>query len=96
MTGENTEENGMKEKEAREIGARNALTAIDSFGEFGDYPRWEDAYFAYQENFSDTVEARGGTKNSILVAAEEYDLQWEKAGFNPSRAYDIYSPGGEE
>jgi len=76
--------------QARAIGASNAWTALDSFHEGGDYPGWEAAYWAYQENFVDTVEGYGGKETHIRAASDEYDHEWEKAGYDPRRAWDIY------
>lgn len=87
----------MTKKEAREIGASNAWTALDSFGENGDYPRWHDAYWAFSENIEDTIEGRGGAKRHHRDAGEEYDRQWAKAGFDLWASPDVYGfPFGDE
>jgi len=80
----------MTKKEAEEIGAANANFALDSFGEESDYPRWEDAYWAFSENLEDTIDSAGGKKKHIVWGFEEYNDQWERAGFNPNRAADIF------
>jgi len=90
----------MTKKEAKEIGASNAWTALDSFGPdegYGprDYARWEDAFWAFSENIESTIDERGGAKRHHRDAGEEYDRQWEKAGFDLWASPDIYGHGEE-